>query len=533
MSESPHEPEPSDDRLMALLADLNRAATREGLASELVRWERVSPIDLVSVAIVDDGVLRFAHGDSVTDEIAADWPSAPIEADIPMADAVRRGTAVELREDEFARYAGFVDEATQLGLRAFEAHPLRGRDGVRMVIGFGHGATFGPLQRRSVDDLVRIAGQTVVRIERHERDRAHSVVLADLVLPTRLPVVDGLDLHGIYKAPRLGQRVGGDLYDAVVDDEGRVSLVIADAVGHSLGSARHLGRVRHAIGSQVMLGADPAEALTVANRYLRLAAEESYISCLVVRVDVETGRLEIANAGHPAPVALPAVGPARVLDQEPSLILGVLDTQRYTASSGELAEDECLVLYTDGVVERRDRSIDDGVAWMMRWLDRRPLREPVTIAADLAAARPGVDQTDDITVLVAKRTGRALAEEFRMRRPHDDIDLAVLRASVDRWASGHGLDVEALRLIVTELVQNARQATTGGEIEVDLRRLGDGGVRVRVANRGADFAMPDTEPHLVPGGRGLAIVEALSDEVTLDHRDGWMAVTATMSPPSR
>jgi phosphoserine phosphatase RsbU/P len=146
--------------------------------------------------------------------------------------------------------------------------------------------------------------------------------------------------------------VGGDLYDHVLDDRGRLTALVADVAGHGLGSALVMAMGRNALRRAILAGAPPHEVLEAANAELLadLAETGLFITAFCVRLDPADGTLELANAGHNPPLLRRAGGRVEALDAE-GLVLGVLDDPGVEGRCLRLAPGDALLLYTDGVVE--------------------------------------------------------------------------------------------------------------------------------------------------------------------------------------
>src|SRR5690606_14941240 len=216
-------------------------------------------------------------------------------------------------------------------------------------------------------------------------------------LPAVLPRVDGVELDACYMPAALDDRVGGDWYDALLLD-GELALVIGDVVGHGLPSATLMAELRNAVRAYLLEHRDPAGALARANEFAR--ALRGFATCACLVIDLATGSLRGASAGHLPPL----VGVGNDLAPwwlPPGPMLGAARASRYEVDAGEWPVDGELVLYTDGVVERRGEPGDAGVARLAAGLDAEHpgRRDWATIVRETV----GEPRADDACILTATR----------------------------------------------------------------------------------------------------------------------------------
>lgn len=228
-------------------------------------------------------------------------------------------------------------------------------------------------------------------------EQAAVEALQRAAIPAELPRVDGVDLDACYMPAALEDRVGGDWYDALVLD-GEVALVVGDVVGHGLPSATLMAELRNAVRAYLLEHRDPAGALSRANEFVRTLRGLATCACLVV--DPATGNLRGATAGHPPPL----IGPAAGLVPwwlPPGPMLGAALAARYAVAETVVPVDGRLVLYTDGVVERRGEMVDAGVARLATALGAEPAGLPDWDR--LVRSTASHPRADDACVLVATR----------------------------------------------------------------------------------------------------------------------------------
>jgi serine phosphatase RsbU (regulator of sigma subunit)/DNA-binding response OmpR family regulator len=230
------------------------------------------------------------------------------------------------------------------------------------------------------------------------RSEEHSlaVTLQRSLLPRENPTVPGLELATRYMPAAHNVEIGGDFYE-VAELDGRVLVAVGDVVGHSLKAATVMGEIRHALRAYAVEGHDAVTILHRLDTLVRRFHPQWFTTMCVMLVDPVTGAAEVANAGHIPPLLFDATG-SRYLDVVGPL-LGA-GWRRPPATWVELPPNTAVLLVTDGILERRNRTVDEGMA---------AVRGHVSHDADLESlcesllSHFGQDAEDDIA-LVAIRT---------------------------------------------------------------------------------------------------------------------------------
>ncbi|WP_319462141.1 SpoIIE family protein phosphatase [Micromonospora sp. RTP1Z1] len=260
--------------------------------------------------------------------------------------------------------------ATRLGFSSHLTVPITGpgRGGIIGCITLVCGA-----QRRAFDDgdlqtaldIGRRAGQAVGNSWMYGEQRHVAEVLQHSMLP-HLPVVPDIELAARYLAAADRVEVGGDWYDAFVQPDGDLIAAIGDVAGHDIEAAATMGQLRNlvrgdAYGRKDAVG-DLMSHLDGAIRGLRIPTVATAILARVRPAGAGGLAVTWCNAGHPAPLLIRAGGGVEVLDEAREPLLGLARPSRRTSRELPLASGDTLLLYTDGLIERRDRSIDEGLA---------------------------------------------------------------------------------------------------------------------------------------------------------------------------
>ena len=217
------------------------------------------------------------------------------------------------------------------------------------------------------------------------------------LLPESIPTLAGWQLSAHYE-PAAGGRVGGDWYDAFVLRDGRLVVLIGDVAGHGLTAAGTMAQFRNAFRAQLFAGAVPAEALNQLNDFALHMMPHAFATVLVARVDLASGHVEAASAGHLMPFltsASSAAVPAPIELSPPVGVRGIT----YAPSEFTIEQGHGLVMYSDGLVERRRASIDDGLDRLAATLGQA---EKVT-ATWISTAMASGDTDDDVTIVTLHR----------------------------------------------------------------------------------------------------------------------------------
>jgi serine phosphatase RsbU (regulator of sigma subunit) len=195
--------------------------------------------------------------------------------------------------------------------------------------------------------------------ELYREQRNVTVALQHGLLPDVLPDVSGVELAARYVAGAEGFDVGGDWYDVVELDDGRVVFVVGDVSGHGLRAATTMAELRYAFRAYAMQGDAPETMLAKVARLISVARDGHFATAVCGVVDVAGHRMTFANAGHPEPL-LVAGGDARFLPSPIGAPLGVETGAPYSAVSVEIPMGATVLAYTDGLVERRGEHLDIG-----------------------------------------------------------------------------------------------------------------------------------------------------------------------------
>ncbi len=217
------------------------------------------------------------------------------------------------------------------------------------------------------------------------------------LIPESIPTVTGWHLSAHYE-PAAGGRVGGDWYDAFELRDGRLIVMVGDVAGHGVTVAGTMAQLRNALRAQLFAGAAPGEAVGQLNDFAVHMLPHAFATVLVARVDLGSGEVEAAAAGHLMPyltTGAPTAVPAPIRLSPP---IGIT-TGSYTQSTFVIEPGHGLVLFSDGLVERRGEAIDDGLDRLAVMLGGAGEVSATTLWTAMAA----VDTDDDVTIVTLRR----------------------------------------------------------------------------------------------------------------------------------
>ncbi|KMS73077.1 protein phosphatase [Streptomyces viridochromogenes] len=397
------------------------------------------------------------------------------------------------------------------------AVPLVARGVVLGIAGFYRGqdpAPFGDDDRSLAQELATRAALSIDNARRYTRERTMVLALQRSLLPRGLPDQDAVEVAHRYLPAE--SDVGGDWYDVVPLSGARVGLFVGDVVGHGMLSAATMGRLRTAARSFAELDFPPDDVLThLDNLVGRLDREDPAsdgagiigATCLYAIYDPTSQRCTLARAGHPPPAVVQPDGTVSFPDLPagPPLGLGGLP---FEATEIHLPEDSQLVLYTDGLIEDRQRDVDvvlDQLREALAHPEHTPEEACEAILDTVAPAHP----RDDIALLVARTHALAPERIATWDLPADPALVSDVRAAALRQLADWGLDEAAFaaELMLSELVTNAIRHGAG---PIRVRLLHDRTLICEVSDAS------NTAPHLRraagtdEGGRGLFLVAQLS-----------------------
>lgn len=264
--------------------------------------------------------------------------------------------------------------------------------------------------RAEISDLADRTGIAIDNLRLYAREHSTSVALQKALL-TPLPVLDHVDLASRYVPGANGSEVGGDWYDAFRGPGDATVLVVGDVAGHDIEAAAAMGQLRGVIRTVGhTIAADAADLLVRADRAaagLQVGVVASAIvAMLAPAADANEYTLRWSNAGHPPPLVLRHDGRSQVLARPPDVLLGVQPVRPRREFATDLAAGDCLLLYTDGLVERRDVDIEVSIAELAEHL-AGVSTDDLEALCDTALRRRPPGNNDDVALLAVRIRGPA------------------------------------------------------------------------------------------------------------------------------
>ena len=529
----------------ARLALLNDASTRIGTTLDLKRTaeelvELVIPrfADFVTVDLLDsvvqggeeegdqppmpeDGAVlmhAIAVGEATEDGMvgAADDVGGVSSSAKLYAESLRTGRSILVAEvDEAAlhrivAHPDRVQPSLDAGVHSYLMVPLLARG---MVLGGAEFIRIGnpePFTEADVSLAEELAARASVcfdnaRLYRRERDTA--LTLQRSLLPQEVHGTPGLEIAYRYLPSSVVSEVGGDWFDVVPLSCGRVALVVGDVMGHGIRAAATMGQLRTAARTLITLDLAPDRLLRRLDETASAIGGGQLVTCVCAVFDPVDRSCSLASAGHVPPLLVEPDGRTRRLELPAGVPLGVGGVP-FESVELTLPEDGVLVLFTDGLVERRGRDLDEGLDLLSRVVAVR--RRSLEASCDAALDALSADESeDDIAVIMARVlpghqdwiATLPLSEELAMvgRARHFTRDVLA------DWG------LSALRdhaeLLVSELVSNALlHAGSPGQLRIFRDRV----LTLEVTDSDGHAPRLRRASVAEEGGRGMYLVNELA-----------------------
>jgi PAS domain S-box-containing protein len=343
-----------------------------------------------------------------------------------------------------------------------------------------------------------------------ERKRAE--VLQRSFVPERLPEIPGLHVAARFVPGGTGIDVGGDWYDVLELDNGSIGVVIGDVAGRGIQAASLMGQLRNALRAYAFEHHPPGAALEHLNRLAWRHDGVVMATLIYLVLDPATGVVRLASAGHLPPLKVGPDGETVYLEEGRSLPLGVARETPYKEAEYAHEPGSSLLLYTDGLIEKRSTPIDHGLEQLARSVRAGPRHDLEALCEGLLASVSGTE--DDVALLALRSVGLA-PERLALTLPAEPLELGSLRRALRRWlAECDASDSESYDIILAcnEACANAIEHAYGpGDALVEIYAALSGdevAITVRDSGRWRE-ARGDNR------GRGLGLMETLMDSVNI------------------
>jgi PAS domain S-box-containing protein len=453
------------DRQQRVMVGSLRDITGERLAGEreaaLARLTaRLSEADTVA-EVVAGGLVELCAAWHARRAVAATWQTG----DEPTLTGTDPDTAWDTLDPTVREVLAGLRHGRPLEVVAPEPTPAGAGIGTAVEYADGRVAvwlecapehTFGVEDRALLALLGGYLGQAVNRAHRADQQRTVALTLQRSILgPTDLP--DGFAVR--YEPAVRPLEIGGDWYDVVTLPDDRIGLVVGDCVGSGLSAATAMGQLRSACRALLLQAAGPAQTLEALDRFAQLVPDAFCSTVLCGVLDRRTGVLHYSSAGHPPGILVHQDGTVQMLDGGRSVPLAATVGEKRPEATATLAAGALLLLYTDGLAERRGKAISAGIAAVSAALLEDRLA-PIDRLADglMRGFRPAEGgYFDDVAVLAYRHLGQddaRLAYSFGS----SPEELAPARQALRTWSARVGLGRQAasnLLIAVGEACANA------------------------------------------------------------------------------
>ena len=370
---------------------------RAGLAVEnarLLQAEQAAHAQLRALQSVTDVALNHLELDDLLSELLArvrDITGSDL-AEVLLIDDEHMETRVTVSGTIAAEPGGIV----RVPLRADEYE----MGALRLL--FAEERTVAPEEAELVELVADRVARAIVHARVYDHVRATAVTLQRSLLPADLPALPGYEVAVRYLPGQEGSEVGGDFYDAFPLSDGRFGVAVGDVVGRGIAAAADMGRLRAKLRAYAFDRARPAEALERLDALSEaVGGVVTFATVALLAVDPRDGRTDVALAGHLPPLVRGPHG-CRRLDFQPGLPLGAPPMVR-RQDTFVLAPGETVLLYTDGLVERRGATLDSRIDALCELLGDSPCEPEALLDHVLGELVPGGRSEDDVALVAVRR----------------------------------------------------------------------------------------------------------------------------------
>jgi serine phosphatase RsbU (regulator of sigma subunit)/anti-sigma regulatory factor (Ser/Thr protein kinase) len=388
------------------------------------------------------------------------------------------------------------------------------------VIGVLHVGSLTPREftEADVELLQLVADRAALSIERSRLAVQGRIAqtLQRSLLPRNLPRLPGFSMAARYLPAAEESAVGGDWYDLIELGHRRLGLVVGDIAGHGMTAATFMGQLRSATRAYALDIERPSEVL---NKLARFADQEhSRMATLIyATLNVDTCAVTVARAGHPYPLLLRADGEAVFLSEASGPPLGTGVPAEYDEQHVTMRAGDTLILYTDGLIERRGKQLSEGEEHLVAAAKAAPDDAELRCEAIIAELTKDIETPDDIAILAIQ--AESLGDELEFEVPAEADQLATVRHLIRRWVTandGTDDDCAAFAIAVSEACANVVEHAYGpADASMSLRaHLSDEVATVVVRDRGRWRGSSRRNR-----GRGIPVMKEFMDDVSIQTGD--------------
>jgi GAF domain-containing protein/anti-sigma regulatory factor (Ser/Thr protein kinase) len=502
-------------KLQAVTAALSKAVTIADVCQACL--EHAADGVGASAGVVALRVPR-GNGDQRTLEVVALIGGDGLEEDMPR----------EIPEDAVAPIADCISRGRpRVSPDGWIALPLGGG---ALAVRQTPNASLADADLAWIRTLVSQGAQALDRAYRYETERGIAETLQRSVLPERLPSIHGIALAARYLPGTVGVEVGGDWYDVIQLEDGSVGLVVGDVVGKGVQAAATMGQLRNALRAFAFEHNDPHAVVSRLGQLVEGMIEAPFATLAYLVVDPDRRTLRYVVAGHPPPLIREPLGTTSFLANGRALPIGVDASSTFVSGTAQLDPGSTILLYTDGLVEHRNLSLDDGLA-LLADAAASGYDDPEELADAVIGALVGErERPDDVALLAVQFTAAAISD-LRLAVPSNEEGLVSARHELRRWLAEARVDENEAAdtvLAVWEACANAAEhAQIPSEQSVRLHAMIDtaGRLRVEVGDSGRWKAGDGSADR----GLGLVLMRALMESVSVTQSDEGTTVVLERS----
>jgi signal transduction histidine kinase/FixJ family two-component response regulator len=491
------------------------------------------------VGIADEprGLLRISCAGDMRPEATERYHLVELEAPVPIADVVRSGetrviTDTARLSPRYSQLAAHVAPGT--GARI--VHPLRDGDGT--VIGavglsWPGPRSFTPAEVEITRRAAAMLARTMVRISAAEREHQIAVALQehllDLSTGTQATVT-----AAVYQPAVEALRVGGDWYTATSIGAGRTGVSAGDVSGHGLPAAAVMSQLRSALAAAVLADPEPAAVLGLLDRFARTTSGAMFATAAYAVIDTKRGTVDYSCAGHPYPLVIAPDGQVTYLYDGRRAPLGARSAAIEPAvGHAAFPVGSLLLLYTDGLIERRHEPIDVGLARLAEAAAACAALPAGAVCAALLEAMAGPDGYEDDVAMIAVRPCGTTASSHVDALPAAFTEMAPARRRLAGWLASLVPDpVQAGKILLCagEALANAIEHGSDRDADrtVTIEAFAAAGqVSVTVSDSSSQWAKNTVNNRSAGRGRGLTLIHGLADQVQITRTIRGTRVTVT------
>jgi anti-sigma regulatory factor (Ser/Thr protein kinase) len=518
---------------------LNLAETEEDVAGALLRrWSGAIELDAVSLGMLDpdDGTLRVLFVGDIPGEYRDRYYAIGADGPGPMAEVARTGESMVFEDTGHSaeRHRSVLQDFNSV-VRALIFHPLRDSAGVLIgAVGLGW---FQPrripqAQVEATAQSVSLAGPALARIRGVQRERRIAVDLQEHLLDLNRTSTAAA-VAAAYQPAAEAMRVGGDWYlVAPADEPERIAFCVGDVVGLGLPAATVMTRLRSAISAASRTLTDPVAVLDLVERYARTLRGAHCATVAYGMLDPATHTLRYMCAGHPYPLLIDPDGrPHYLMEGRRPPLSALAEPSLEPCGTAMMPPGSMLILYTDGLIERRGEDLDDGLARLARAAAECAGLPTGSVCAELLRrmAPPG-GYTDDVALLAVRPVGTTPTSYVRVL-PAELEAVGSVRRELRDWlatvcadpATEHDVLV-SLGEALTNAVEHGSDPYPGSTVSLEVVSGADG--ILATVGDGGHWSQDSSASHRqMVRGRGLKLIHALSTHVETQRTTHGTRVT--------